>query len=120
VGTELGGLTGAPGSERQSEEAQTSKPGIQRRSVAWATNLAAPYRRPIWDFIAEEVDLTVYLLEGNTVFAKNRGNRGEKWANTENPAYTTVEAPTWRLSRGEVTLYVANMLSWIISTMRCF
>ncbi|WP_166789117.1 glycosyltransferase family 4 protein [Cryobacterium sp. TMT1-21] len=62
----------------------------------------------MWDFIAGEVDLTVYLLESNSMFNKDRGNRGKEWATTGGRAYKTIEAPTWRLSRGELTVYTAK------------
>jgi glycosyltransferase involved in cell wall biosynthesis len=76
--------------------------------VVWLTNVASPYRLPVWEHLASDVDLTVRLLENSERFARDPGNRGPEWATASGRRYTISEVPTWRVSRGEVQLYVAK------------
>lgn len=52
-----------------------------RPRVLWVTNMAAPYRRPVWAALAEGVELHVRVLHSDSQFekAQQRGNRGRDW-----------------------------------------
>lgn len=47
--------------------------------VLWITNMAPPYRRPLWEEIGRNVPLTVAVLEGPTRRTVHRANRGNDW-----------------------------------------
>lgn len=44
------------------QSALTPKAASTRKSLLWVTNLATPYRAPLWRELAKETDLTVALL----------------------------------------------------------
>lgn len=49
--------------------------------VVWMTNLAAPYRLPVWRHLARKAHLRVEILETNRRLSKDVGsNRGDDWA----------------------------------------
>lgn len=76
----------------------------------WVTNYAAPYRRPVWEYIAEQATLTVALLENEAASSLHSQNRGSEWRMGEpsSVGYRLVEWPTRRLVRGETVLYVST------------
>ncbi|MFD1506960.1 glycosyltransferase [Georgenia yuyongxinii] len=77
-------------------------------TLAWVTNVASPYRLPVWEHLASGADLTVHLLESSARLLKDPGNRGPEWAVDGGQGYAIREVPTWRVTRGETQLYVAR------------
>lgn len=72
--------------------------------MLWVTNLAAPYRLPVWRRLAEEVDLQVELLEPRERLAVDEGaNRGD-WVPGD-AGFPIREARTARIKRGEGRYY---------------
>ena len=84
-----------------------------KQRVVWITNVAAPYRRPVWDAIAESIQLTVLLLENQTRFRRGGTNRGNEWAEYDESPYEVAEVPTARLTRGEGAYYLALRLAFL-------
>ncbi|MEA5457006.1 glycosyltransferase [Sinomonas sp. JGH33] len=74
--------------------------------IGWVTNLAAPYRRPIWESLARSADLHVFLLENRSRFERGRGNRASEWMSWDNAPVAVSEVPTVRLTAGERQLYL--------------
>jgi glycosyltransferase involved in cell wall biosynthesis len=86
----------------------------KRQRVLWLTNLAAPYRVPVWTELAKQYELTIGLLESNSALsADNNANRGSDWLHTSDAGIHYVELPTWKFSRGEARYYVLRDLSTI-------
>jgi len=54
----------------------------RRQHAIWVTNMAAPYRRPVWKALTADLDLTVALLNSDEQFhrTQKQGNRGPEWA----------------------------------------
>ncbi|WP_183080079.1 glycosyltransferase family 4 protein [Streptomyces sp. L7] len=77
------------------------------------TNVAAPYRRPVWDALAESTELTVLLLENQARFRRGGTNRGREWAEYDAPTYEVAELPTARVSRGESSYYTALRVGFL-------
>lgn len=78
-------------------------------SIVWVTNMAAPYRRPIWSYIGERSRLTTLLLESDSNLAR-AGRRGSDWLSTsgvETSSYKLEKLPTIRFGHGERLFYVA-------------
>lgn len=65
--------------------------------VLWVTNLAAPYRIPVWRALADHVNLRVRLL------ADDESGRG--WSSAEGQGLDLARWPTWCWSRDELYLY---------------
>lgn len=83
----------------------TSGPGRGLR-VLWVTNLAAPYRLPVWREVARGHELTVGLLESNQgLSADKSANRGADWLHAAEASYRFLELPAWKYSRGEARYY---------------
>ena len=83
----------------------------RRPSVVWMTNLAPPYRVPVWDALAREVDLEVWLLESDERLRSDDNNRGDDWtAGDRASAYRTRFLPNRVVRRGEARHYVTG---WI-------
>jgi len=74
--------------------------------VVWITNLAPPYRRPVWDAIARTANLQVWLLENGRKLLKDTSNRGSDWVPDVESKYKIRELPTFRIKRGEARHYV--------------
>lgn len=80
-------------------------------AIVWMTNLAAPYRVPVWTAIAREADLAVWLLEDDDRLLRDDNNRGDDWATGGRAsAYTTRFLPTRVIRRGDARHYVTG---WI-------
>jgi glycosyltransferase involved in cell wall biosynthesis len=85
--------------------------GPRRPSIVWMTNLAPPYRVPVWDAIAREADLQVWLLESDERLRRDDNNRGDDWtAGDRDSPYTTRFVPNRVVHRGEARHYVTG---WI-------
>lgn len=77
-------------------------------AVVWVTNSAAPYRRPVWDKLAQSTQLAVRVLESDSQLAR-RGRRGNDWATSataERATYEIRSVRTWSIGRGERVIYV--------------
>lgn len=83
-----------------------SQSSAQKR-VVWLTNVAAPYRRPVWDALAESMQLTVLLLENQKRLRRGGTNRGREWAEYGEAQYEVAEVPSARVTRGESTYFFA-------------
>jgi glycosyltransferase involved in cell wall biosynthesis len=82
-----------------------------RPSIVWMTNLAPPYRVPVWDALARDADLEVWLLEDDDRLRRDDNNRGDDWtAGDREAAYTTRFLRTHVVRRGEARHY---MTAWI-------
>ena len=79
-----------------------------RSSVAWITNSPAPYRLPVWESMAEVMDLEVFLLKSQRQHMRSPENRGAEWARLEPKGYAMREVNTWRMSRGEASYYTSK------------
>ncbi len=70
--------------------------------LLWVTNLAAPYRLPVWEELGREFNLQVGLLENSARMNRDTGaNRGADWGQQAGATYRIVEYPTLRVARGE-------------------
>lgn len=92
-------------------------------SVLWATNMAAPYRRPVWAALGAETRLEVRVLHSDSQFekAQRRGNRGSDWrldaAGLGNA--TLAAAPTRMLRvRGRRWFCIRGSASALVGTAR--
>ncbi|WP_445444044.1 glycosyltransferase [Clavibacter sp. km3a] len=75
------------------------------------TNLAPPYRVPVWDAIAREADLEVWLLESDERLRRDDNNRGEDWtAGDRGSPYATRFLPNRVVRRGEARHYVTGWM----------
>lgn len=75
-------------------------------SVLWVTNLAAPYRRPVWKVLAARHRITVALLESNESLIRDSSlNRGQDWRHDFHAELLFRELPSWKYSRGEARFY---------------
>lgn len=75
-------------------------------SVLWVTNLAAPYRRPVWRELARRYHVTIALLESDKGLARDaESNRGQDWLHAGDKQLKFQELPTWKYSRGESRYY---------------
>ncbi|KQO62326.1 glycosyltransferase [Curtobacterium sp. Leaf261] len=83
----------------------------RRPSVVWLTNAAPPYRVPVWNALAQDTDLDVWLLETDEHLQRDDNNRGDDWAvgDRESP-YTTTFLRSHVVRRGEARHYVTG---WI-------
>lgn len=92
-------LAGAPGAHGESPT-----------RVAWVTNMAPPYRRPVWTAVAQSVDLRVVLLESDDQTARDQNNRGTDWlaSHGKSRGYGLSAARTVRLRRGEARYYMCS------------
>lgn len=89
----------------------------QRKSVLWVTNLAAPYRLPVWNHLAREYRLEVALLESNkSLGSDSSANRGRDWLHRQSGEVAFKELPTWKFHRGESRYYALKSLRslWIV------
>lgn len=78
--------------------------------ISWFTNVAAPYRVPIWEHIERRHALTVHLLE-NAETLRREGRRPSDWAGTDSGRYSPV--PNFVYRRGERSFYAAKRLRLI-------
>ena len=76
-------------------------------NIGWITNVAAPYRRPVWLSLAQNSRLTVHLLENPTRLRRSKNNRGDDWSSYGDAEYAIVEVPSMRIAKGETVVYVA-------------
>lgn len=70
--------------------------------VLWVTNLAPPYRLPVWRALGTMCQLRIGLLESSERLARDKGsNRGPDWQPQQVPGAKIVEYRTARVKRGE-------------------
>lgn len=72
----------------------------QSGDVLWVTNVASPYRRPVWEYIGEHTVLTVGLVEPGEHTAAD-GRRHSDWQPTNGHHYSISELSTVRVTKGE-------------------
>jgi glycosyltransferase involved in cell wall biosynthesis len=73
--------------------------------ISWFTNVAAPYRVPIWDHIEKQHPLRVHLLETRESLERE-GRRPGDWGSVTGSRYQWV--PNITLRRGERSFYVSK------------
>lgn len=71
-----------------------------RVDVLWLTNVASPYRRPIWEWLGTYCGLTVGLVEP-VQHTQRDGRRGSDWLSVEAGSYRIVPLRTARIAGGE-------------------
>lgn len=89
----------------------SAKERNDRPNVLWVTNQAAPYRIPVWDALAERVNLEIWLLESDRTLHRDRNNRGTDWrigARNFGFAVRTIQALA--INRGEGRHYITGWL----------
>ncbi|MDN3496517.1 glycosyltransferase [Planococcus sp. APC 4015] len=75
-------------------------------SVLWVTNVAAPYRVPMWRSLASSCDLEVALLEDDErLSADTAANRGADWRRDRVAGVRIRSLRTLRLASGEGRFY---------------
>lgn len=80
-------------------------------TVVWLTNQAAPYRIPVWNALAKQVNLEVWLLESDRRLHRDRNNRGTDWeVGGREFAFSVRVLPTVAIRRGEARHYIAGGL----------
>lgn len=95
-----------PSAQFASQTKQTST-----KKVLWVTNLAAPYRRPVWRSLSARYELTVGLLESNSGLERDHGaNRGTDWLHNPEEGISFTELRTWKFTRGESRFYILKSL----------
>ncbi|MCP1504241.1 glycosyltransferase involved in cell wall biosynthesis [Curtobacterium herbarum] len=79
--------------------------------VLWITNTSAPYRVPIWSWIARSTALEVLLLETDKRLAHDDNNRGRDWevASQAHQDFVIRSARTSVVKKGEGRFY----LGWV-------
>ena len=84
--------------------------GERSTRVVWVTNMAPPYRRPVWAEVAQSVDLRIVLLESDDQIASDHNNRGSDWlASRGLPSnYRLATARTLKVRRGEARYYICS------------
>lgn len=85
-------------------ERNASRGSASLPTVLWVTNIAAPYRAPVWGSLGEETDLTVALLESNEQ-RKREGRRGDDWRPEAMTAVRSRTLRTIKYRRGELSLF---------------
>jgi glycosyltransferase involved in cell wall biosynthesis len=70
----------------------------------WFTNIAAPYRVPVWEQLASRADLTVFLLESDRQRVRE-GRRPADWSDRGLRRLRHRTLHTLKLRRGETSLY---------------
>lgn len=75
-------------------------------SVIWVTNMAAPYRIPVWQSLQKRVLIKIALLESRTSLASDvEANRGPDWIPARTDEINFMEIPTRKVKRGEARYY---------------
>lgn len=98
--------------DRYSKNVHDDPPG----AVLWVTNLAAPYRIPVWRHLARRHALTVGLLESNTGLQRDSGaNRGRDWLHPSTDEITFRELPSWKLRHGESRYYALKSIRSLLA-----
>lgn len=83
----------------------------KKPTVLWVTNLAAPYRVPVWQQLAQQYELHVALLESNAGLERDvAANRGRDWLHHEVDEIAFEELPSWKFCHGEARYYVLKRL----------
>lgn len=77
-----------------------------RFRVLWVTNVAAPYRVPVWQELSQLCDLEVALLENDErLSADVAANRGADWRSDRVRGLNMRTLATFRVARGEARYY---------------
>lgn len=85
-----------------------------RLRILWMTNLAAPYRMPVWASLAEKNALSVVLLESNAQLAADGpSNRGADWQLVTPKKFQMRAIATWKVPRGEARYYILRNIRTI-------
>lgn len=98
-----------------------SRPVNVSRGLAalWVTNVAAPYRIPVWRHLAMRHALTVGLLESNAgLQGDSAANRGRDWLHQSSDEIVFSELPSWKYSRGESRHYVLKSLRPLLAVRK--
>lgn len=92
---------------KSANRTSTDVSGKKPTTVLWVTNLAAPYRLPVWRHLANRYALTVALLESNAGLQRDSdANRGRDWLHDSAGEIVFREIPSWKYPHGESRYYV--------------
>lgn len=84
-------------------------------SILWITNLAAPYRIPVWQSVQKSFPLRVGLLESRSSLAADKeANRGPDWSPSHLHGIDFFTIPTIKLKRGEARYYFPRRLGSVL------
>ncbi|WP_165788243.1 glycosyltransferase [Arthrobacter glacialis] len=86
--------------------------------IIWVTNVAAPYRLPVWEELGSISRLDVVLLENNASLSRGHRNRGSDWKTKEDAerSFSYKFAKAIRVSAGAGRYYIG--LGGIIKLVR--
>jgi len=83
----------------------------KRPKIVWVTNQAAPYRIPVWNALANDFDLEVWLLESDRSLRQDQNNRGDDWTVAGRTFDFKVRIlPAISIRRGEARHYINGWL----------
>lgn len=80
------------------------------QKIDWLTGRAAPYRYPIWNYLAERTNFEARVLENETQFKSRPGNRPSDWYEHGSQLSQLAFVKSHRLQRGEENYYLARGL----------
>jgi glycosyltransferase involved in cell wall biosynthesis len=105
----FGGVLRAPRSRRRVVKRDHQR---EQQGVLWITNLAAPYRVPVWRELSKQVVLRVALLVDPRNFHLDAAHRGAEWVPTAQvPAdYEIGPLKAFRVPRIKRSLHVLHVL----------
>jgi len=84
--------------------------------ILWITNLAAPYRIPVWKALAEWADFEVALTESDDdVGGSSSINRGSDWRSTAYPDVRFTSLRTIKIKWRGRPLYFLRLRSGLLS-----
>lgn len=72
------------------------------------TGRAAPYRHPVWDEMANELDFTARILENPAQFSSKPGNRPTDWYTDGSHHSRLAYVDSFRFQHGEENYYIAK------------
>lgn len=80
-------------------------PAMRTPRVLWLTNVASPYRRPLWAALSTKTDLRVALLQNNRMLSR-QGRRGKDWESRGSSSITVESVSAAEVPYGENPLYI--------------
>lgn len=85
---------------------------VKDLDVLWVTNMAAPYRIPVWEAMQREARLKIALLESTgSLTADRASNRGLDWLPGGDSSLRFEELPTSKVKIGEARYYFPRSIT---------